>query len=401
MKNKKKLKGFTLIELIIVLAIFGLILTIVMSLIDPVSKVMKKATTRERTAAYADNICEYITNSLTYAKFMRVYEGDFCINNAGILEPMSEDTMAEKEQRAAKILIAEMLNDAVDKDQNSITGQVRVLKFINTADVNGDGIDDYDEEGQIYETVYEFKAGAKYNIKNGVGATVEKVEEPEIISTVSPEEAKINPEHLEEYSYYFKKGYYTLDPIKDPDNYSEGPDSRSFEAIPVDYYSCLNQIRKTNIPTLENMSITLENMSNTLNINVISYQRDEEGGLSNKLTDVTYTKDEDTVEKVMLFRSPAHLNSASMSLINAQKVDNGENVMYMKPERKATGEKITNKFEHVQARDYGKAYFEYKPELGKYTGTVNDNIYVVYIMPNEMNDVQIVLDSNSNAPDVT
>ena len=56
-------KGFTLIELIIVLAIFGIILSVVMSLLDPTSKIMKKASTRERTAAYADNISEYITNN--------------------------------------------------------------------------------------------------------------------------------------------------------------------------------------------------------------------------------------------------------------------------------------------------------------------------------------------------
>ena len=46
MDMKKKLKGFTLIELIIVLAIFGIILTLVMSFIDPVEKVMTTTSKR-------------------------------------------------------------------------------------------------------------------------------------------------------------------------------------------------------------------------------------------------------------------------------------------------------------------------------------------------------------------
>ena len=52
------MKGFTLIELIIVLAIFSVIMTLVMSFIDPVSRLMTKTSVRERTSAYVDNIGE-------------------------------------------------------------------------------------------------------------------------------------------------------------------------------------------------------------------------------------------------------------------------------------------------------------------------------------------------------
>ncbi len=385
MKNKKKLKGFTLIELIIVLAIFGLILTVVMSLIDPVSKVMKKASTRERTAAYADNICEYITNSLSYAKYMHVYDADFFTDESGTDEPMSE-TMKENEMKAAEILVADVLDDAVGENYVPVSGQVRVLKFINSPDINGDGIDDY-EEGQIYESVYEFTAGHK-EVFNSLGVKILEEEKPTIedLDNSIVDRAVVNPEHLEEYCYYYKKGFFTLDPIADPDNYSDGSDEdRSFEAVPIDYYSSLMPIRNASSPDY------------TLNINVISYQRDDNGALSNKLTDITYTKDEDTTENVMLFRSPAHLNSASMALINIQKIVGGDNVTFKTPKRDDDGVNIG----YLDPPSNPNAYDEFElDDPDAYTGSVKDNIYVVYIMPNEMNDVQVVLNSNSNAPDV-
>ena len=160
MKKQKKLKGFTLIELIIVLAIFGIILSVVMSLLDPTSKIMKKASTRERTAAYADNISEYITNSITYAKFIRVYDGGFCSNDGS--KSALSGTLVAQEQEAALDLVGEMLNDARDRNGNPVTGKVHVLKFINTA------VSDADvnlEEGKIYESVYDFQAGARVVVR--------------------------------------------------------------------------------------------------------------------------------------------------------------------------------------------------------------------------------------------
>ena len=73
-KKKTALKGFTLIELIIVLAIFSVIMTLVMSFIDPVSKIMTKTSVRERTAAYVDNIGEYVSKSIRHAQNIVVYE---------------------------------------------------------------------------------------------------------------------------------------------------------------------------------------------------------------------------------------------------------------------------------------------------------------------------------------
>ena len=402
MKNRKKLKGFTLIELIIVLAIFGIILSVVMSLIDPVSKVMKRASTKERTAAYSDNICEYITNSVTYARFIRVYEGGFVQkNDLGILEAMAGDNLLEQERNAAKLLIEQMLNDAVDCDGKPVRGTVHVLKFINDdIDSTGDGNDDL-FEGHVYDSSYTFTAGTKLydnemnvvdisgqsrevSLKKEDGTPDDTVFNPENNNLINRD--LINPEHYNEYSYYFSNGYYTLDPITDPDCYSNADgasESMNFAAVPIDYYSCFRPISKISSPEF------------SLNINVVSYKKDDK--INGKIKEVTYKPDEHTEgEEVTLFRSPAHLKAASMSLINASNFDRANYVTYMKPERNVDENyKPSGTYKKATGTDYGEAYETWKAEGG------NDDIYIVYIMPNEMSDVAINYNSNQSGPEAT
>ncbi|MBQ6945939.1 MAG: prepilin-type N-terminal cleavage/methylation domain-containing protein [Ruminococcus sp.] len=402
MKNRKKLKGFTLIELIIVLAIFGIILSVVMSLIDPVSKVMKRASTKERTAAYSDNICEYITNSVTYARFVRVYEGGFVQkNDLGEIVAIAGDNLLEQERNAAKLLIEQMLNDAVDCKGNPVRGTVHVLKFINDdIDSTGDGNDDL-FEGHVYDSSYTFTAGTKLydNEMNVVDISGQSREVSLKKEDVTPDDTEfnpennklinrdlINPEHYNEYSYYFSNGYYTLDPIDDPDCYSKTDglsESMNFAAVPIDYYSCFRPISKISGPEF------------SLNINVVSYKKDDK--TNGKIKKVTYKPDEHTEgEDVTLFRSPAHLKAASMSLINASNFDRANYVTYMKPERDVDENyEPSGTYKKATGTDYGEAYETWKAESG------NDDIYIVYIMPNEMSDVAINYNSNQSGPEAT
>lgn len=71
--NKKTLKGFTLIELIIVLAIFSGIMAGAISLVDPVSKIMTKASVTEKTNSYVNTIQDYVEGSVKYAENLNVY----------------------------------------------------------------------------------------------------------------------------------------------------------------------------------------------------------------------------------------------------------------------------------------------------------------------------------------
>lgn len=71
----KKLKGFTLLELIIVMAIFSLIMYSAVQLLDPVSKFVVRSTNYENTTACMDNMRRCIEGNLKYADRVRAYAG--------------------------------------------------------------------------------------------------------------------------------------------------------------------------------------------------------------------------------------------------------------------------------------------------------------------------------------
>jgi len=75
--KKKILKGFTLIELIVVMAIFSLLMAGALALVDPVSKIHKNASDFEKTYAYVDNIQDYLQDSLKYAENVWIYQGNY------------------------------------------------------------------------------------------------------------------------------------------------------------------------------------------------------------------------------------------------------------------------------------------------------------------------------------
>lgn len=378
MDNKRKAKGFTLIELMIVLAIFGIILSLVMSFIDPVAKVMKTTSTRERTAAYVDNIGEYIDNSLHYAKFMRVYNGDFC--DSTYMAPLDSDLMAA-EMAAVQKLVDESLDQAVDSKGNPIEGRVRVLKLINSIPdkVKNTGCN---EIGQIYESVYEFKVGshAYKRVTDAEGnVTFEVVEgksTDSTITTVYTNQPVVNEEHLNEYCYYYVKGYYTLDAITDPENYTDTYDAtRSFASSPREYYSRLNPITGMALPGGER----------TLCINVVSYLRDKAKSINNIEKNVKYQKDESTTEDTILFKSPAYLSSASMTLLN---LGQGS---YTRLVRDGDDNIKENPTEFAPTSSPYRAKIEYPAGYDETEGNT-DNIYIVYIMPDEIYDAEIVYD---------
>lgn len=66
----KKKKGFTLIELVIVMAIMGILMVAILSLTDPVQRMHRKTSTNENTYAMADNIQKTIQRTLEYADYV-------------------------------------------------------------------------------------------------------------------------------------------------------------------------------------------------------------------------------------------------------------------------------------------------------------------------------------------
>ena len=73
MKKKRTLKGFTLVELIIVMALFSLVMFSVAQLLSPVSKFYVRTSNFESSTACVDNMKRAIEGNLKYADRVRVY----------------------------------------------------------------------------------------------------------------------------------------------------------------------------------------------------------------------------------------------------------------------------------------------------------------------------------------
>lgn len=75
MKKRKALKGFTLIEMMIVVAIFGMIIAVVLGMVDPVRKVYNNTYNEADTQAISENLRRYVGDQIQYADRMALYTG--------------------------------------------------------------------------------------------------------------------------------------------------------------------------------------------------------------------------------------------------------------------------------------------------------------------------------------
>lgn len=122
--KKTKLKGFTLIELIVVMAIFGIILVAAMQLLLPASKVMIQSEHYENSQAVVTNISNYLEGALTPAEFLDVYNGT--------------QNVADIAQSYAENYYEGVLKSGSTPDApNFADGKIHVLEVNNTPDANG------------------------------------------------------------------------------------------------------------------------------------------------------------------------------------------------------------------------------------------------------------------------
>lgn len=448
MENKNsKLKGFTLIELIIVLAIFSGLMVLIMSFIDPVSRQMTDTSIRERTAAYADNISDYVDGSLRHAKFVKVYEKGYC--DSDLSTPIESkdfsylknessynyDPAAGRDERwlAVRDFVDDYFDGAIKETVATggatsivpIKGKVHVLELLNDDTMLYDPttlaktIDG--KAGEIYETVYDFTAGDSIIDNTAPGSVKPRTfketncRNSEVSLTKGPISV-INTEHYQNYSYYYKLGMYSLEPVSDS---ALQVAVASNQYIPVggtaplpidpnaDYYYSEFQPLPITSTGFDPDAVS----ANHFALNVVAYQKnDTSSNLFNVEQDDPVSGGKKTVP---VFRSPASMNSTSMALLNvieASKLETSYKKSHtyyrVKQQNKEASsavpageyldkddKKVTDikdaEIEKIQLAK-GIYDFAFAHKVSQATAHANsNNIYIIYAVPSEIEDADI------------
>ncbi len=147
---KKRLSAFTLIETIIVMAIFSMIMFSVMQLMDPVTKYFVRGSNFENSTACLDNMRRCIEGNLMYADRIRAYagfepyhyaetgvdvDGDSTVDVPGVLTSTyapSEVLKAQVTDFHKEFFLNRICFDA--------TGTIYVLCFDNTEIISDDAL---------------------------------------------------------------------------------------------------------------------------------------------------------------------------------------------------------------------------------------------------------------------
>lgn len=231
--NKIK-KGFTLIELIIVMAIFSILLLATMALTRPVSRMFSKTSLQEKTYSYANNIQEYLQGALEYSDSLYVYTSDKIDKDpitdvAGglILTPNQSGTVDSSEVAAiAEKFRKDHYNGVISYNgtsENPVKGIIYVIRLVNTAS------DPNHKQGQITRSMFKFENN-----------------QPIPTSTTFTEEDMLNPAFFDAkdsaYSFSYALGSDVLVNVPNPN----GEDD-SYKALKKDYSNDTTGLSATNV----------------------------------------------------------------------------------------------------------------------------------------------------------
>lgn len=175
---KKIKKGFTLLELIIVMAIFSILMVGVMALIKPVSNMFKNTAISEKTYSYANNVQQYLQTKLEYAEDVYV----------GTSSKMTLTSDGKANNEAIAKLVEKFRKDhfedvVLTRDKGDSTeyvnGKIHVIRLVNSDGTDSHGNDV--RKGQITHRVYDFNSETDAKIAT---------------DTVVDEVAELNPAYL-------------------------------------------------------------------------------------------------------------------------------------------------------------------------------------------------------------
>lgn len=139
--NRKVKKGFTLVELIVVMAIFSILMVGVMAITKPVSAIFRNTSISEKTYSYANNIQTYLQGKLEYSENLIVAtssnmdrDGDGDVDDADIAA-WAEKYRASHYQPTLGTPPVQM--SAVGYNGHDVVylkGKVHVLRLLNSDD---------------------------------------------------------------------------------------------------------------------------------------------------------------------------------------------------------------------------------------------------------------------------
>lgn len=313
MNKKRTKKGFTLIELIIVMAVFTILMVAVMSVINPLNKIVKRASLKEANAAAVDNVKRYMENTIRYSDCIEVYVGaltDFYGNDFVVPAGYDAETYA-----ATKFIENHYTNRTNPGTEDPLTGKVRMLKIDNA------------DNGRITEYEWDFKAGYTYIQYDSKGnkmmvqdtdmngtplfdsegkkiMTIDYGVEPAVLTGKSVDKDVINPVYYKDYSFYFQPGYNTTQTINDNDliNSISGFDTSKDKADI--YYSSIVPVETSSGAKMPDFS------SELFSLTVMTYKND---GAFGEIADDAATAED---ESQIIFRSPFAMSNINMSLVN-------------------------------------------------------------------------------------
>ncbi len=368
MKKNRSLKGFTLLELIIVMAIFGLLLTGVMTLIDPVSKTMRNTAVRENNAASVNNVKEYLENSLRYSEYIAVYNGGYSVENTAIAGGRLAMSRADR-KKVVEEFVTDYYKNRVDSNGDPITGVVRVLEIDNSTG------------GIISEMTYDFISPQTY--KDSAGNEMSMALSGDMVKEKEALHQAINDTYYQHYSYFIKAGYNQTQPLSSavassaPFNLTLSEDGRF-------YYSKLYEVKDdTGANPLYDFGPAMFSLS------IVTYENDGAFMGSFDIADDTSTAYDET-DRVQVFRSPIYLANSTMALPNINSTTVADKVYGV--ERDITGATVTD------GTTGNPVFYELnstnghllQPKVALYDAPAGtnageeDNIYFIYTLPRDV-----------------
>lgn len=355
--KKKVLKGFTLIELIIVMAIFSLLMLGAMSLVDPVSKIYKHSNDFERTYSYVDNIQNYLQGSLQYADNIWIYQGN-------MTDDQIRSEMLEYKEAFYKDIITTS-NGSTVKPANCTLRVMTILNSDLPADVDNSG---YIDSGEAYP---------KGQI---LMRDVTLASDVTVLPALSAYKPQLNETYFGgKYSYDYVLGASTFVRVGDS--------------------SMINSLAPsadgTNPGNIDNVVNGLQSPSNFA-IGIVTYDTTDNKDGTPKVTDVSATKIDGSPYVYRTYDPASQYSIANIPLINIINRNGQLNQEYFVYGRFDT----TNLYDTSVVKNYPGDWYDIggtgtthpssdhsvlEADAANISLNANDNIYIIYALSDEVN----------------